>query len=268
MGATRTALVAAASGVALLLTACASSSAPSPSAPSSDVDVTGDANVTGDVVVFAAASLTEAFTELAGRFEAEHPGTRVVVNLAGSSSLAQQVVAGAPADVLATASEDTMQIVRDEGLADEVAVLARNRLEIAVPAGNPGAVTGLADLADADLVVALCAEQVPCGAAAVRVLDEAGVTAAPDTLEEDARATLAKVRLGEVDAALVYRTDVLAAGGQVEGIAVPEAADHANAYPVAVLENAPNRAGAEAFVELALSEAGREVLGAAGFDLP
>jgi molybdate transport system substrate-binding protein len=263
MGVTRPTVVALAMGGAVLLAAC--SSAPS---PPSDVGLTGDADVTGDVIVFAAASLTEAFTELAGQFETQHPGTRVVVNLAGSSSLAQQVAAGAPADVLATASTDSMQLVLDEGLADEVAVLARNRLEIAVPAGNPGGVTGLADLADEDLVVALCADQVPCGAAAVRLLNAAGVTAAPDTLEEDARATLAKVRLGEVDAALVYRTDVLAAGSEVEGITVPEAAGHSNEYPVAVLEHAPNPAAAEAFVELALSEAGREVLGAAGFDLP
>lgn len=229
---------------------------------------TSDA-ITGEVVVLAAASLTDAFTELAADFEAAHPGVTVTLGLGGSSALAQQVVAGAPADVLATASPGTMATVADAGgLVGEPTVVARNRLQIAVPAGNPAGVTGLADLGDASLAVALCAEQVPCGAAARRVLAAAGVTPAPDTLEPDVRAVLTKVRLGEVDAGLVYRTDVLAAGDDVEGIDVPEADAAVTDYPIAVVADAPNPRAAEAFVAHVRGEAGRKVLADAGFELP
>jgi len=224
---------------------------------------------TGDIVVFAAASLTDTFTGLAGDFEAEHPGTRIVLNFAGSSALAQQIVGGAPVDVLAAASPVTMARVTDAGLAaGEPSVLARNRLEIAVPAGNPAGVTGLEDLADEDLTIALCAEEVPCGAASVRVFEAAGLTPAADTFEQDVRAALTKVTLGEVDAALVYRTDVRAAGGAVEGLDLPESGEGVTDYPLVLLADAPNPAGAQAFVDYVLGEPGREALGAAGFELP
>ena len=224
--------------------------------------------VQGTVTVFAAASLTGAFTELARTFESDHPNAQVTLNLGASSALAQQIVAGAPADVFAAASAATMQTVSDAGDARAPRVFVRNTLQIAVPAGNPGKVTGLDDLADPDLTIALCDEQVPCGAAAKKVFAASGITAAPDTLEQDVKAALAKVRLGEVDAALVYRTDVLAAEGEVEGVAFPEAAEAVNDYPVAVLVDAPNPTGASAFVEHVLSAEGQRVLARAGFDLP
>jgi molybdate transport system substrate-binding protein len=248
----------------LLLAGCGGTSddgaaaAPAPSA----------AELDGTLTVFAAASLTDVFTDLGERFEADHPGLDVQFNFAGSSALATQLTQGAPADVFASANEAQMAVVTDAGLADDPQVFAANVLQIAVPAGNPAGVTGLADLARQDLTIALCAPQVPCGAAAEDVLAAAGVPAAPDTLEEDVRAALTKVELGEVDAALVYTTDVTAAGDAVEGIDVPEAERAVNDYPVAVLADAPNPQAAAAFVELVRSEEGQQALAAAGFRTP
>jgi molybdate transport system substrate-binding protein len=223
----------------------------------------------GGITVLAASSLTEAFGELGDRLEAERPGTTVRFSFAASSELATQVTSGAPADVYASASPVTMDEVVQAGDADgEPTVFVRNRLEIAVPAGNPAGVEGLADFADEGLTIALCAPEVPCGAAAESAFEAAGVTPAPDTLEPDVKATLAKVSLGEVDAALVYRTDVIAAGDDVEGIEFPESADAVNDYPVITLAEAPNVEGAKAFVDLVLSDEGRAVLEAAGFELP
>jgi molybdate transport system substrate-binding protein len=223
----------------------------------------------GRITVLAASSLTEAFGELGDRLEEQHPGTTVRVSFGASSELATQITSGAPADVFASASPATMdQVVHAGDAADDPTVFVRNRLEIAVPAGNPGGVDGLPDFADEDLTIALCAPEVPCGAAAETAFAAAGVTPRPDTLEPDVKATLAKVSLGEVDAALVYRTDVLAAGDEVEGIDFPESADAVNDYPVVALAEAPNSEGAEAFVDLVLSEEGRSVLEAAGFELP
>lgn len=226
-------------------------------------------DVSGDIVVFAAASLTDTFTELGEQFEAENPDATITFNFAGSSALAQQIISGAPVDVFASASPATMAQVTDEGLAvDEPVVFVSNRLQIAVPAGNPADVTGLEDFTNEDLTIALCAEEVPCGAASVTVFEAAGLTPAPDTYEEDVRATLTKVELDEVDAALVYRTDVLVAGDAVEGIDFPESEEAINDYPIALLTEAPNGDGGQAFLDYVLSEAGRTALGDAGFDLP
>ena len=220
-------------------------------------------------MVLAASSLTESFTALGKAFEAEHPGTTVSFSFAASSELATQVQQGAPADVFASASPATMAQVSDGGdTAVKPVTFARNTLEIAVPAGNPAKVTGLADFAKKDLTIALCAPEVPCGAAADKVFAAAKVTPAPDTLEADVKATLAKVTLGEVDAALVYKTDVIAAGDKVEGIDFPEAADAVNDYPIAVLKDARKPATAQAFVDLVLSAGGQKVLSEAGFQLP
>jgi molybdate transport system substrate-binding protein len=144
-------------------------------------------------------------------------------------------------------------------------VFAANTLQIAVPAGNPGDVHDLADLADPDRTIALCAVEVPCGAAAQAMFDAAGLTPAPDTYEKDVTATLTKVVLGEVDAAVVYRTDVLAAGDDVAGIDVPADVDVRNDYPVSVLTTATNPTAAQAFVDLVLSSVGADVLAEAGF---
>ncbi|MGK8556070.1 molybdate ABC transporter substrate-binding protein [Nocardia gipuzkoensis] len=229
----------------------------------------GSDGIGGTVTVFAAASLTETFTELGTRFEAAHPGVRVVYSFGASSALAEQIIQGAPADVFASAAPKNMQQVVDKGEATAVpATFARNRLEIAVPKGNPGRITGLADFGKTEPKIALCAEQVPCGAAAETVFQVAGIDPEPDTREADLKAVLTKVKLGEVDAALVYRTDVRAGGGQVEGIAFPEADKAVNDYPVAPLAHAPNTAAAAAFVEFVRSDEARAVFAKAGFDTP
>ncbi|MFW3170420.1 molybdate ABC transporter substrate-binding protein [Geodermatophilus sp. CPCC 206100] len=247
--------------MAVALTACGSGTAAGGPA--------GDTGVPGTVTVFAAASLTDVFTSLGEELADRQPGLEVRFNFAGSSALATQITQGAPADVFASANEAQMAVVTDAGLADgDPAVFATNVLEIAVPVGNPGGVTGLADLARDELAVALCAPEVPCGAAAEDVLAAAGVAARPDTLEEDVRAALTKVELGEVDAALVYASDVASAGGAVEGIAVPEAEQAVNDYPIAVLADAPNPEAAAAFVDLVRSEEGQRALADAGFRAP
>jgi len=223
----------------------------------------------GTLTVFAAASLTDVFTELGDRLKADNPGLDVRFNFAGSSGLATQLTQGAPADVFASANEAQMKVVTDAGLQGGApGVFAENVLEIAVPKGNPGHVTGLADFADPDLTLAVCAADVPCGAAAKKVFEAAGITAVPDTEEEDVKAALTKVQLGEVDAALVYATDVQAAGSDVEGIPFPEAEKAINKYQICTQKAAPNGDAARAFLDLVRSADGQKTLTAAGFRKP
>lgn len=248
-------------GAVLVLAGCGGTA--SGAAPTSS-----GGGLSGELTVFAAASLTDVFTALGDQLERANPQLDVQFDFAGSSALATQLVQGAPADVFASANAQQMDVVRGAGLAGPATVVAANVLEIAVPAGNPGKVTGLADFADPDRTLAVCAADVPCGAAARAAFADAGVTARPDTDEEDVKAALTKVQLGEVDAALVYATDVRAAGPAVQGIAFPEADREVNDYPVSVLSAAPHPAAARAFVDLVTSPAGRQALAAAGFRTP
>jgi molybdate transport system substrate-binding protein len=228
-------------------------------------DDPGD-GLAGTLTVFAAASLTDVFERLGERLTADHPELDVQFNFAGSAALATQIVQGAPADVFASANEMQMTVVTDEELqADDPRVFTENALQIAVPPGNPAGITGIDDFAREELTLAICAAEVPCGAAGEQVFEAAGITAAPDTLEEDVRAALTKVELGEVDAALVYASDVASAGGAVEGIEFPEAEEAVNEYPICVLAAAPNPDAARAFVDLVLSDVGQAALEAAGF---
>ncbi|MFV2174242.1 molybdate ABC transporter substrate-binding protein [Actinomadura sp. LOL_016] len=221
------------------------------------------------LTVFAAASLTGTFTELGETFEKSHPGTDVRFGFAGSSTLAQQITQGAPADVFAAASPATMKTVTDAGdAAGDPLVFATNRLVIAVPKDDPGGVRSVGDLADGDLRVVLCAEQVPCGAAAGRALDAAGVTVEPVSREKDVKAVLTKVRLGEADAGLVYRTDAKAAGGDVTGIEFAEAAEALNDYPIVQVADAPQPGLAKEFIDLVTGPRGKAVLVEAGFQAP
>ena len=223
----------------------------------------------GTLTVFAAASLTDVFTELGKDLEHRYPDLHVQFSFAGSSALATQITQGAPADVFASANQRQMKVVTDAGLqAAEPTVFAENVLEIAVPKGNPGKVTGLADFARSELALAVCAPDVPCGAAATTVFRTAGIAPVPDTQEEDVRAALTKVQLGEVDAALVYASDVQSAGSGVEGIEFPEAEDAVNEYPICTLAAAPDSDAATAFVDLVLSDDGQRVLRDAGFRKP
>lgn len=221
------------------------------------------------LTVTAAASLTEAFTVLGEQFEAQHPGTDVRFNFAGSSALAQQIIAGAPADVFASADRRQLQRVVDEGLtAGDPQAFATNSLTIAVPRGNPGGVASLGDLADPGLRLVVCAPQVPCGTVARELEQVAGVRLRPDSEESDVKAVLAKVQVGEADAGLVYVTDVRTAGGGVEAIAIPQADAARNEYAIAVLADAPHPEPAREFVDLVTSERGRQVLRDAGFGTP
>jgi len=239
----------------------AASSAPSAS-PSA-------AALSGTVTVFAAASLTGTFTRLGKDFEAAHPGVTVKFNFGGSDTLAASIVSGAPADVFAAASTTTMGTVTKAGDGTGTpTVFVKNQLEIAVPPGDPKGIKTLSDLTKPGVKVALCATSVPCGAAAVKAETAGNLKITPVTLETDVKAALTKVELGEVDAAIVYRTDVKAAGGKVDGVDFAESAQAVNTYPIDVLNYAPNPSGAQAFVAFVLSSHGSDVLTAAGFQNP
>lgn len=230
----------------------------------------------GELRILAAASLQGAFDELATRFEALHPEVDVApISYDGSSSLATQLLAGAPADVFASADEPSMARVADDGLIDgEPEAFATNVMTIAVRPGNPLGIEELADLAGSgagesiDPVVVLCAPEVPCGAAAHSLLERAAVAVAPASEEQNVTAVLTKVRSGEADAGLVYVTDVEAAAGEVEGIEIEGADAATNVYPIAALTGAAHPTAARAFVEFVRSPAGTEVLDAFGFGRP
>ncbi|MFW6598887.1 molybdate ABC transporter substrate-binding protein [Propionibacteriaceae bacterium Y2011] len=217
------------------------------------------------VTVLAAASLTESFDEIIEAYRAEHPGVEVRVSYGSSATLAAQVASGAPADVFASANESTMASLAKAGLDVTPEVLTTNTLQIAVPPGNPGNVTELADFGDEDRTIALCAVEVPCGKAAATLFERLGITPKPDTYEVDVKATLRKVELGEVDAALVYRTDVTSARGRVEGLPTPGAEQAVNTYLIAKLPDTADAGEAERFVAYVLSPEGQAVLRSYGF---
>lgn len=224
--------------------------------------------LTGSITVLAAASLTESFTQIAEDFEAAHPGTKVTMSFGPSSGLATSITGGAPADVFASASQKTMDSVTDAGLASGDKPFVQNVMQIAVPPANPGGVSALADLAKPDLKVALCQAQVPCGTVAAQVFENAELTVTPVSQEVDVKAVLTKVQLGEVDAGVVYITDVLAAGDKVKGITIPADVNASTTYPIVSLTKAPNPSLATAFVDYVLSEDGQKVLTSAGFESP
>lgn len=226
------------------------------------------ASPSGSITVLAAASLTESFTEVGTQFEAANPGTKVTFSFGASSALAEQINSGAPADVFASASTSTMDEVVTAGNARDPQVFASNEMEIATPPGNPGGVKDVNSLADPTVKVALCQPEVPCGEVAAEVFTNAGITVTPVTLEPDVKSVLTKVMLGEVDAGVVYVTDVLAAGDDVEGIEIPDDTNASTSYPIATLVNAPNQTVAAAFMAYVLSPAGRSVLSEAGFAAP
>jgi molybdate transport system substrate-binding protein len=221
------------------------------------------------LTVFAAASLTEVFTELEPRFEEVHPGVDIVFNFGASSDLAQQIVNGGPADLFAAANTSTMQTVVDAGLVEgEPTVFATNVLQIVTAPGNPKGITSFADLARPDLQVVVCAPQVPCGAAVERIEQATGVALSPVSEEPDVKSTLGKVTTGNADAGLVYATDAHAATTSAHGIGFPEAAQAVNDYPIAVIADAETADLAHAFQDLVTGPVGRAVLGSAGFGSP
>jgi molybdate transport system substrate-binding protein len=221
---------------------------------------------TTTVTVLGAASLTEPLTALARRYERTHKGVTVALSFGSSTTLAQQVAEGAPADVVAFAGTPALDLlpkdVSDDG---DRATIARNTMEIATPPDNPGRVRDLADLSIPSLDVVLCASTVPCGKAADTVLSRAGITPHVVSREVDVKATLAKVRLGEADAALVYHSDVVSAGDSVRGVPIAEAQNTTLDYPMVWLNRKRDTTG---FAHLVRGPEGRAALGLAGFLAP
>jgi molybdate transport system substrate-binding protein len=219
--------------------------------------------------VYAASSLTAAFTELEEDFESSHPGVDVELVLGGSSDLAAQIDQGAPADVFASADEATMTRLVDAGLATgDPQPFATNTLQIAVPPDNPAGVRTLRDLEEGSVQLVTCASEVPCGAAAQALAERAGVSLRSVSEEQSVTDVLNKVSTGEADAGLVYVTDVAAAGDDVRGIAVPESTEVVNLYPVVTLAESEQQALAQDFVDLVLGEQGQDVLRQLGFGPP
>ncbi len=222
-----------------------------------------------DITVFAAASLTAAYTEIGDGFMADNPDTTVTFNFASSSDLVTQINEGAPADVYASADAANMTRLTDAGgSAGDPTVFATNSLQIIVEPGNPKGITGVADLADPDLLYVTCAPEVPIGKYAARVLTTARVNVTPVSLEENVKGIVTKVTLGEADAGIVYTTDVIAAGAAAEGIDIPADINVIATYPVAVTKNAPNPEGARAFVDFVVGERGQKILAGFGFTAP
>jgi len=223
--------------------------------------------VSGDVTVFAASSLTAAFTEIGDAFMTANPDANVTFNFAGSSDLVTQInEGGAPADVFASADQSNMTKLTDAGNnASDPVVFATNLLEIIVEPGNPKRITGVADLANNDLVTVICAPEVPCGKYAQQIFDAAGVKVTPDSLEQNVKGVVTKVTAGEADAGIVYKTDVTAAGDQAEGVEIPDDINVLAEYPIAVTKDAPNAEAAKAFIDFVLSEQGQKILDSYGF---
>jgi len=222
-----------------------------------------------ELLVSAAASLTDAFTAVEAEYEAGHPDVDIVLNLGGSSALREQILSGAPVAVFASANQENIAEVVAAGLvAGPVVDFASNQLTIAVPAGNPGDIIGIGDLARDDLLIGLCAPVVPCGVYADEALAIAGVAAAPDTLEPDVRALLTKISAGELDAGIVYATDIAAAGGAVESVDIASEPAVAVTYSIAPIVGDENQADAADFIDFVLGPDGRRILGDLGFAAP
>lgn len=227
----------------------------------------GETGSTSTITVSAASSLTGAFREIGTAFT-QRTGTAVTFNFGGSSALAEQINGGAPVDVFAAASASTMQAIIDRGNAASPVIFATNTLQIATPPGNPAGVVALAQLADPSVTVAACRPEVPCGAAAVSLFERNGLAVTPVTLEPDVRSVLGKVISDEVDAGVVYVTDVVAASDMVTGIAIPAESNVITTYPAAAISSSTNATAAAAFVGFLTSTEAQAILADAGFAPP
>ena len=243
------------------LVGCASK-APS-SAPSQSPQASGK------IVVFAAASLKPAFTQISQRFNGENPGSSVDFEFAGSSELATQLTQGATADVFASADTAQMDTVAKAGLlAGSPTNFASNTLVIVTAPGNPKKIESFADLGKPGLDVVICQKPVPCGSATQRIEDGSGVHLNPVSEELTVTDVLNKVTTGQADAGLVYVTDARSAGSKVTTINFPEAAGAVNVYPVAVLKKAPQPTLAQKFVAMVTGDPGQNILAQSGFAKP
>jgi molybdate transport system substrate-binding protein len=226
-----------------------------------------DDEPSGDVTVFAAASLTDVFTDIGDAFTAANPDVDVTFNFAASSELVTQInEGGAPADVFASADLSNMTKLTEAGNnGSDPLVFATNLLEIIVEPGNPRGITGVADLENDDLIIVTCAPAVPCGKYAQQLFQNAGVTVTPDSLEENVKSVVTKVTVGEADAGIVYETDVTGAGDEVEGVDIPVDVNVLAEYPIAITKDAPDAEAAQAFVDFVLSQPGQKILDNYGF---
>jgi molybdate transport system substrate-binding protein len=238
--------------LAIGLAACGSSSKSSSAS---------SGKLSGSIQVFMGSSLTKAFTEFAREFQAQHPGTEIKLDPGSSTTLAEQIQNGAPADVFASADTKNMQKLQDGGeITATPTVFAKNQMEIAVEPGNPKKVAKVADLANPKLIVVLCASEAPCGKYADQVLAKNNVKVTPKSREVDAASTLTKVSTGNADAAIVYVTDVKGAGSGVEGVAIPASQNVVATLPIAVLKDSKNAALADAWVQFVTSPAQEQKL--------
>ena len=254
---------------AVALAGCGDSSSGSSSAGSTGAgSASGSGSgpvASGSLTVLAAASLRDVFAKLGDQFEADHPGSTVEFSFGPSSGLATQIVEGAPADVFASASAKTMKTAEDAGAVNAPVTFATNSMTIVVPKDNPGTVDDVSDLASKDTTVAVCAKDVPCGAAALTVFEQADLDVTPVSEEVDVAAVLTKVSLGEVDAGLVYVTDTALARDKVTQITLPADVSATTDYPIAVTTESANPALAQQFVDLVTGTIGQDALKAAGF---
>lgn len=249
-------------GLAALITLAA---APSGAAPSTTP--TAPTIPAGTITVSAASSLTDVFPVIAAAFEKRYPQVDVRFNFGGSPALVEQIRAGAPADVLATASESTMAKAVGAGLVGRPLLFAKNTMMIATPPGNPARVRSLADLPR--VTVALCEVTVPCGTAARDLLARNSIAVSPVTRELDVRAVLGKVMADQVDAGIVYVTDVKSVGSKVTGVAIPTSQNVTTTYPIATVRDSSQQAAAKAFVDyVRFSTSAQGILRAWGFAKP
>jgi len=261
---TRALRATAAAALLVALTSCASTSTPAEPDPAAS-----GTGLSGDITVFAAASLTATFTEIAAQFEEENPGTSVELSFAGSSDLVTQITEGAPADVFASADTTNMTKLTDVDLiAGSPVDFASNTLTIAVPPGNPANIGSFADLAREGVSTVICAPQVPCGAATATTEEATGIDISPVSEESSVTDVLGKISSGQGDAGLVYVTDVAGAGDTVEGITFAESSEAVNIYPIGAVADSANAELAQAFVDYVTGVVGQRVLAAAGFGTP
>ena len=218
------------------------------------------------ITISAASSLTDAFTEIGAAFGEQNPGVTVRFNFAGSSTLAEQINAGAPVDVFAAASTAAMQRAIDADSVDTPLPIATNSLAIAVPLQNPAGISDLTDLADPAVTLVVCNPPVPCGAAAGELFAKNNLVIEPASLEPDVRAVLTKVIVDEADAGIVYRTDLNAAIGDVIGVQIPDDLNVVDQYQIAVTTDANEIA--QRFVEFVTSNEGQRILQSWGFGRP
>jgi molybdate transport system substrate-binding protein len=248
-----------------LVSGCSSSNQPAASSPTP----TTSAAAGGKIMVFAAASLKQTFTDIGEQFKTDNPGSSVEFSFAGSSDPVTQLTQGAQADVFASADNNNMDKAAKAGLlAGDPVNFASNTLTIAVAPGNPKKIASFKDLTQQGLNVVVCAPQVPCGSATQKVEKATGVTLNPVSEESSVTDVLNKVTTGEADAGLVYVTDVKGVGDKVAAVAFPEAAGAVNTYPIALLKESKNPELARKFVDLVTGESGQKVLSAAGFAKP